>query len=69
MTQLYCVSFGQCASGVDVVRCSYNLAHHWLGYNTNGGTGAQLAIDFFKKHPKKKRAAVRFPLVHFTIFQ
>lgn len=51
-TQLWCVSFGDCPSGVDIVRCSYNLGHHWLGYNSNGGTGARLAFEFFRSHRK-----------------
>ena len=51
-SQLYCVSFGSCPSGIDIVRCSYNLAHHWLGYNSNGGAGARLAWHFMSTHPK-----------------
>lgn len=56
---LYCVEFGDCGTGVDVVRCSYNLAHHWPGYNTPGGSGAQLAWSFMLEHPKKHTAYSR----------
>eukprot|EP00035_Acanthoeca_spectabilis_P034246 m.27910 g.27910 ORF g.27910 m.27910 type:complete len:354 (+) comp6488_c0_seq1:84-1145(+) len=55
-TKLWCVKFGNCANGVDFVRCSYDLAHHWLGYNKNGGTGAQLAWAFLSAHPKVSAA-------------
>lgn len=51
-TQLYCVSFGNCPNGVDVVRCSYKLGHNWPAYNTDGGTGAQIAFEFFRNHRK-----------------
>lgn len=50
--KLWCVSFGKCASGVDIIRCSYNLGHHWLGYSKDGGAGARLAWSFFENHPK-----------------
>ena len=51
-TGLYCVEFGNCPAGVDVVRCSYTAGHNWLGYNSNGGAGARLAWWFFENHPK-----------------
>merc|ERR1712146_255264 len=53
---MYCVEFGECGADVHVVRCSYNLAHHWPGYNTKGGTGARMAWDFMRAHPKKHTA-------------
>jgi len=58
-TGLWCVQFGQCPSGVDVVRCSYNLGHQWLGYNSNGGAGARLAWWFFDNHPKVSSSATK----------
>jgi len=50
--KLYCVQFGECADGIDFVRCSYDLGHQFLGYNTDGGAGARLAWAFMKAHPK-----------------
>lgn len=56
--RLYCVSFGRCPSGIDIVRCSYQLGHNWIGYNTDGGTGASLAFEFFLSHSKQKMEEV-----------
>lgn len=55
-TKLWCVRFGDCGDGVDFVRCSYNLGHHWLGYSTNGGAGARLAWSFLSNHVKVSAA-------------
>lgn len=49
---LWCVSFGNCPSGVDIVRCSYNGGHDWPGGYFNGNVGARLAFDFFRHYTK-----------------
>lgn len=51
-TQLWCASIGSCPEGVDMVRCSYNAGHDWLGPRQNGGPGARVAWHFMQNHPK-----------------